>query len=448
MSRITFHGGAGSVTGVNILVETGDLRFLVDCGLEQREHVAHEANHAPFSYDTKAVSALFITHAHLDHIGRVPKLVHEGFTGTIFSTPATRDLAALMFEDALGIMQNDPGEALYVRADVERTLSLWQTHEYRKPFTLGSDITVTFLDAGHILGSAMILSERNGKKILFTGDLGNSPEPLLHDTESPKGANYIVMESVYGDRLHEDRATRRERLKEVVEKVRTEGGVLLIPSFSIERTQVILYELNAMLEGGEILPIPVYLDSPLSIRITEVYKKYHSLMNEAVQARYEKGDDPFEFKGLKLTPMRAESEAIDRAPKPKVIIAGAGMSHGGRIREHEKTYLPDRHATVLFVGYQAPGSLGRRILDGEKRVEIDGQSVRVKAATESIFGYSGHADRDQLVAFAQQTADTVKKAFVIMGEPKSSQFLAQRLHDFLGLDAIAPTGGESFEIEW
>ncbi len=466
-ARLTFHGGAGTVTGANFLLDTdsttstssgqagspqaGSQKILIDCGILQREMVCDTANSAPFLYDVSAVGALIVTHAHADHIGRIPRLVREGFRGTIYSTGATYELAALMFADALRVMQEDAlkrgCEVLYEAEDVEKTLSLWNTHEYHEPFRVG-DVTADFLDAGHILGSAMVKLTRNSRTVLFTGDLGNSPEPLLNDTEFPVGANYIVMESVYGDRTHEGREERREQLRECVEKVRARKGILLIPSFSLERTQLLLFELNVMIEEGKLAPIPVYLDSPLAIEVTGVFRKYKHLLNPTAQKHFSENNDPFSFQSLKLTREVNESRAIHAAPNPKVIIAGAGMSHGGRIRAHEKYYLGDKKATILFVGYQVPGSLGRHIQDGEKRVEIDGEHIRIYAERETLSGYSGHADREQLLTFVENAGAELQRVFVTMGEPRSSLFLAQRIQDFLGVDAVVPEAGQSFEIDF
>jgi len=475
-SQLTFHGGAGTVTGANFLLEFNSIReksrndarsenasvgeafssgagskILIDCGIHEREEMCDLANYGAFPYDPKTIAALFITHAHADHIGRVPKLVRDGFKGVIYGTPATKELSAVMFEDALNVMRQDRGKqncgVLYEEADVSRALSLWQTHEYHEPFLI-EGAQAEFLDAGHILGSAMVKLTRDKRRIIFTGDLGNSPEPLLNDTESPEGANYLVMESVYGDRVHEERGERLERLKQAIQETRERKGVLLIPSFSLERTQILLFEIYKMAETGALPPIPVYLDSPLAIRITEVFRRYKTLMNSTAQEYFAKGNDPFDFPGLTLTEDMDASNRIHKSPNPKIIIAGAGMSHGGRIRRHEKRYLGDNHTTLLFAGYQAPGSLGRRIQEGEKRVEIDGEHITVRARIETVTGYSGHKDRDGLLEFANSAGDTLEKVFVTMGEPKSSLFLAQRLRDFLNIEAIVPDAEQSFKLNW
>jgi len=449
-STLTFCGGAGSVTGANFLLDTGSAKILVDCGILQQEHDCGEENFRPFSYEPRDVTALIVTHAHADHIGRIPKLVKDGFRGKIYSTAPTKDLAALMFEDALHVMQEHEERngcgLLYEKDDAEKSLSLWETREYHSPFEV-ADTSVEFFDAGHILGSAFVKIARAGRTIIFSGDLGNTPEPLLRDTESPMGANYLVIESVYGDRIHEARDERKQLLRAAVESARARKGTLLIPSFSIERTQILLFELNEMVEDGSMREIPIYLDAPLAIRVTEVFRRYKEVLNTQVQTRFERGDDPFTFPGLKMVAHTGESRAIHKEEDPKVIIAGAGMSVGGRIRSHEKEYLPDPKASILFVGYQAPGSLGRRIQDGDAHVVIDGERIKVQATIDVLTGYSGHADRDQLLSFVENTGEKLEKVFVAMGEPKSSLFLAQRVKEFLGVDAVVPEKDQAFTIE-
>lgn len=449
-ASITFYGGAGSVTGANFLFDIGGKKILVDCGAVEREDMSHDDNLKAFAYNPSEIDALIVTHAHQDHIGRVPKLVRDGFKGAIYSTGATKDLAALMFDDAISVMTADAkkhgGGIMYEKEDAQKALSLWHTHEYHEPFSIG-DARIEFLDAGHILGSAMARFTRGDRTIIFTGDLGNSPEPLLNDTESPEGANYLVMESVYGDRLHEDREERANVLRSAIEAARERGGTLLIPSFSIERTQILLFEMEKMIEAG-MKPVDAYLDAPLAIKVTEVYRRYSHLLNADAQAHFGPGKDPFAFKNLHVIKDVAQSRAIHETPDPKVIIAGAGMSVGGRIRAHEAKYLSDPKASVLFVGYQAPGSLGRRIAEGAKRVSIDGETVDVKATIGSLGGYSGHRDRDGLLSFAEAAGAHLQDVFVVMGEPKAEIFLAQRIHDFLGVRAHVPNMEERADIDW
>jgi len=356
-----------------------------------------------------------------------------------------------MYEDALSIMREHAErhgcELLYEAQDVARTLSQWKTLEYHSPLALGG-VETELYDAGHILGSAMVKFSRGGRSIFFTGDLGNTPEPLLRDREAPAGATYIVMESVYGDRVHEGREERRERLREVVEEVRAQRGTLLIPSFSIERTQILLFELHDLIEQKRMAPIPVYLDSPLAARVTDVFARYAALFNEKARAHVSAAHDPFSFQGLQIVRTSAASHHIHKTADPKILIAGAGMSGGGRIRAHEKEYLGDKRATVLFVGYQAPGTLGRMLQEGARNVVIDGEHIRVRARMRTLTGYSGHADRDQLLHFIESAGDSVERVFITMGEPRASLFLAQRIKDFLGVDAVVPKRGEVLGIEW
>ncbi|MDP6527649.1 MAG: MBL fold metallo-hydrolase, partial [Candidatus Pacebacteria bacterium] len=371
--------------------------------------------------------------------------------GVIYSTPSTRDISEVMFADSVKIIgqeaKKEDVEPLYDDEDVAKTMSLWKTVKYHENTDIGGGFSLNFKDAGHILGSAIAEVTHKDKKIVFTGDLGNTPAPILRDTEKVEGADYMVMESVYGDRNHEDKEERRAHLKQAILDIKKRGGVLMIPAFSIQRTQLLLYEINNFVEEGEIDEIPVYLDSPLAIKVTNLYQKYPENFNESVKKEISEGDNIFEFPKLSFTPRVEESKSIAKSDSPKIVIAGSGMSMGGRILHHEKKYLEDKNNILLIVGYQAAGTLGRRIQDGAKEIEIMEQNVFVRAEVRSIHGFSAHKDSENLLSFVEDSSDTLRKVFVCMGEPKSSSFLAQRIRDFLDVESYVPEKGESIEIE-
>jgi metallo-beta-lactamase family protein len=339
---------------------------------------------------------------------------------------------------------------LYEASDIPPALALWTGLPYHTKKELNDGVSIYLKDAGHILGSAMIEVSRGESKIVFTGDLGNSPSILLKDTEDITDADYILMESVYGDRNHEPKEERTKKLKQVILDTIKYKRTLIIPAFSLERTQMIIYEMNELFESGEIKPqIPVFLDSPLAIKITGVYEKYTEDFNDKARADIASGDDIFNFPGLKFIVQSGESKMIERVPNPKIIMAGSGMSVGGRIVSHESYYVSNPNAEILFVGYQAVGSLGRQLQDGAKKVTIYGEEKVVLAKTDSIAGYSSHKDSDHLVEFVATAENNhiLKKIFVVMGEPKSSMFLVQKLRDNLGVDAIYPEFKQTVEID-
>lgn len=454
-SHLGFYGGVGSVTGANFMLDTGKVAILVDCGLVQGDRFSAEQNAVPFVYNPSDADFLLVTHAHADHIGRIPKLVRDGFAGVIYSTKPTKDLANVMLRDALKVMEYEYErygyEVLYESGDIDHALSLWKTVDYHEEFELGDGIKVHYTDAGHILGSGMVHLERGDKKIVFTGDIGNVPQPLLAPPEIPKDYDYMVMESVYGDRLHEQVKERTALLAHYLEDTAKKGGTLIIPAFSLERTQGMLLEINNLVESGTIESIPVFLDSPLAIAVTDIYRNYSHYLSPQIQQQIKSGDDIFDFEGLSFTRTAKESHEIAEVKGAKVIIAGSGMSHGGRIQKHEQNYLGDKNTTVLLVGYQAAGSLGRILQDGAKKVTVDGKEVKVKATIARIAGFSGHADRDQLinlVAGGAEKAEDIKGVFVVMGEERSSLFLTQRLRDYLGVNAKAPDANEEIEIDF
>lgn len=452
MMKVSFHGGVGNVTGANFLFDTGESKFLVDCGLIQGDRFSSAKNNEPFTYDPSLVDTLLVTHAHADHIGRIPKLVRDGFNGVIFSTPPTRDLARVMLKDAYKVMLYEEERygtpRCYEEQDIERALSLWKVHPYHTTFVISGGVSVTFTDAGHILGSAMITLERNGKKFLCTGDIGNTPQPLLNPPEIAGGYEYLLMESVYGDRSHEEVKERTSLLRMYIEETIRKQGTLIIPAFSLERTQGMLFEINNFFEHGGLTPIPVFLDSPLAINVTDIYRTYTEYLKDSVREQIHGGDDIFDFPKLSFTRSVNDSEEIEKVHGAKIIIAGSGMSHGGRILMHERKYLEDAKTTLLLVGYQTVGSLGRLLSDGARKVRILDTEVTVRAKIARIRGYSGHADRDQLVHFVEQGGENAKKVFVTMGEERASLFLVQRLRDYLGVNAIAPSEDESIEVDF
>lgn len=448
--KITFCSGAGTVTGANFLLEGNGKKFLIDCGLIQGEKFVDDLNWVKFPYDVSTIDILFVTHSHIDHIGRIPKLISEGFNGRIVSTIPTKDITEVMLADTAHLLSRDTENELdkiYTADNIKKALSLWETLEYGQKLNVENGFQFSFKDAGHILGSGMLEIIYNDKKIVFTGDLGNSPSPLLPDTAIINDADYMIMESCYGDRNHEKRDERKKKLEEIIKDNYNKKGTLIIPTFSLERTQELLYEINSLVENNVISRMPIFLDSPLSIKLTDVYLKYDKYFNEKARRIIATGDKLFDFPGLQETLETEDSKAILNVPPPKIIIAGSGMSNGGRILHHEINYLPNKNDTILLTGYQSIGTLGRLIFDGAKKVHIMGEDVNVHANVAVISGYSSHKDSDHLVEFVENTANTLKKVFVVMGEPKSSMFLAQKLNDSFGVNAVAPSAGESAIIE-
>lgn len=430
-------------------MESGEAKILVDCGLNQGSHFAEKENFKPFPYKPEEIQAVFVTHAHVDHTGRLPKLKKEGFNGTIYSTSPTRDFAELLLLDSEHLMeleaQREKEPPLYDTEDVNKLMESWKGISYHEKVKAG-DFTVELLDAGHILGSATILISDGEKKIIFSGDLGNYPAPIIKPTEPMPDVDYCVLESTYGDRLHERTQNRRDDLEDVVEDAVRQGGVLLIPAFAMERTQELLYHLHQLFEEKRIPKIPVYLDSPLAIKITTVYKKYEKYFNPDSYELAKSGDDILNFPELTLTLTTEQSKSINDVPPPKIIIAGSGMSQGGRILHHERRYLADPKSTILFVGYQTMGSLGRRILDGEKQVRLFGEEISVKARVKSLSAYSAHADQSQLLAWVYPQREKLKEIFIVQGEGEASKALSQKIRDELAVKTLIPEKGESVQL--
>ena len=459
--KLYFYGGAGAVTGANYLIECSGTKILIDCGLQQGGRVAEKENYSKFPYNPAEISAVFLTHAHVDHSGRIPKLYKEGFRGKIFGTHPTLDLARINLDDSLHLLKKeaeDSGqEPLFSEEDLVEVWKLTHGRAYHQEIKINSDIKVKFNEAGHILGSSIIevfLNESNPSttlgtsrkiKIVFSGDLGNPPTPLLKPTEFINEADYVLVESAYGDRLHEGRSQRKEKLKEVVEAAVKNGGALMIPAFALERTQELLFELNSLVESGRIKRVPVFIDSPLAIKATAIYQKYSDYFNSDAAYLIKSGDDLFNFPGLQFCLTTESSKAINDVPSPKIIIAGSGMSEGGRILHHERRYLPDPKSTLLIIGYQTQNTLGRRLLDGAQEVKMFGEVVPVRAEVKAIGGYSAHADQAKLLDWVGRIKK-VKKVFVVQGEVGPASVLAGKIKDNFGVEAEVPQAREVIEL--
>jgi metallo-beta-lactamase family protein len=446
--RLTFCGAAGEVTGSNYLLESNGVKIVIDCGLAQGSRFAEEENFQPFRYDPKEITAVLVTHAHIDHVGRIPQLFTLGFTGTVYSTPPTRDFAEILLLDSEHLLGNVAAELghepLYSVEDIQNAMSKWEGKKYHEPVDVGP-FHIEFFDAGHILGSSFIRVSAEGKSVVFSGDLGNTPAPIIRATEKLPDTNYLLIESTYGGRIHEHRDQREEELEAAIGATVARGGVVVIPAFAMERTQDLLFHLDQLVQEKRIPRIPVYMDSPLAIKLTTIYQKYKSYFDEEASEKLKEGDQLFNFPDLHTCLTSEESKAINDVPAPKIIIAGSGMSNGGRILHHEQRYLPDPKNCILIVGYQARNTLGRMIQEGARHVEIFGESVAVRAEVRTIHAYSAHADQPRLIDWVSPHAATITKAFIIHGEKDQGASLQEKFKG-MGLNSEIPSIGETVEL--
>lgn len=446
--KLSFHGADRGVTGSCHLVECAGKRVLIDCGLYQGGREIAEENARPFGFDAKTIDLVLLTHAHLDHCGRLPLLVKRGFRGEIVATAATRELARVVMLDAAHLQEEEADwqarklarrgsserpEPLYTTLDALDTLDYFgRTASYNKTIELAPGMRATFLDAGHILGSAslQILCEEDGhrRSIAFSGDIGNRGRPLLRDPVPPPHVDYLVMETTYGDRLHKSLPASVEELYQAVEDTFRRGGNVVIPTFALERAQELLYYLREAVETGR-LPgsMQVFLDSPMAISATEIFRRHPECFDPEAFAKFGHGRDPFRLPGLHFTHEAAQSMELNRISGGAVILAGSGMATGGRVRHHLKHNLWRQNSSIVFVGFAARGTLARQIIDGATSVILFGEEIPVKARIYTINGFSAHADRDELLAWHQRVKP--RRTFLVHGEDEVMQQFAQRLEN-------------------
>ena len=473
--KITFLGATKTVTGSNFLVEAAGKKFLVDCGMYQGAAEEEWENSAPFAFPVEEIDFVLLTHAHIDHSGRIPKLYNDGYRHKIYATKATCDLCSIMLPDSGHIQEMEiewknkkrkrkglaPEPPLYTAEDALKCLEIFEPISYDQIIDIDENVHVRFNDAGHMLGSAIleVWANEDGKmtKAVFTGDLGNNDIPLLSSPTMIGDADYLVMESTYGGRLHNRNEDKAEMFLDVVSETLDKGGTVVIPSFAVGRTQEILYELNRLKDATQdenfrekyqtLMRAKVYVDSPLAISATEVFRENMNLFDEETQDLIKSGDNPLEFPGLEFTRTADESRALNEKKEPAIIISASGMCEVGRIKHHLKHNLWNPNSTILFVGYQAPGTLGRKIVEGAKTVKIFGEEISVNARIEYIEGYSGHADQEWLLNFIYSFIEKPKTIFLVHGEPEGQVVLKQKIQGTTQIPVIIPEYGEEYELK-
>lgn len=462
--KVTFLGATKIVTGSCYLLENRGIRFLIDCGMFQGGKEEENKNHMDFPVNPADIDYVILTHAHIDHSGRIPLLCKQGFKGKILATKATVDLCSIMLPDNAHIQEMEaewasrkamragkpPVEPLYTISDAEYAMQFFTPISYNTAVDLTEDISIRLQDAGHILGSAIveIWDKKDNIKLVFSGDLGNSDQPIIKDPSYIDEADYVFIESTYGDRLHHDGPNRALMLWNIIQETFARDGNVIIPSFAIERTQELLYELNSVIEGNKAKNIPVYVDSPLAIKATEIFRhdinEYYD--SEALKL-LNQGDDPLVFPGLKFALTAEESKQLNFLDHSAVIISASGMCDAGRIKHHLKHNLWRPESSIVFVGYQAAGTLGRRILDGEKRVKIFSEEIAVKAHIYSIDSFSGHADRNGLFDWMKHFKNKPKQVFIIHGEEEAASSFSKLLNKELNMNTIIPSLGQCYTID-
>lgn len=467
--NIQFLGAAKVVTGSNILITTENYKLLIDCGLFQGSEELEKLNREPFKYNPEEIDFMLLSHAHIDHSGRIPKLVKEGFNGKIYCTNATYDLSEIMLKDSGHIHESDmkwlnksrkragkkPLDPLYTVEDATHSLRYFEPVLYDQKIDITEDISVRFIDAGHILGSSIvelwIKEKEDTVKIVFSGDLGTSGKPLIRDPEYIKEADYLILESTYGNRIHENKEFRMKKLMEIINDTVSKNGTVIIPSFAVGRTQELIYELNKYYEENnnleEFLKIPIYIDSPMAISATEIFKKNTYAFDDEARDYILQGDNPLDFDNLYYVRDHKESMRLNETDFPKVVISASGMCTAGRVRHHLKHNLWKEKNAVVFVGYQAHGTLGRILQEGAKSVKLLGEQIAVKASIHSVEGFSAHADQNDLINWVSKFEKKPRKIFLVHGEEENSRALYELIKEKFNIKSLIPSMGYSFTVE-
>ncbi len=453
--KISFHGACREVTGSCILVETDKVKFVIDCGMFQGARFSEQKNFDDFAFNPKEIDFAILTHAHLDHCGRLPKLYQDGFRQKIYATSPTIDLARVIMSDSAHVLVQEAAlhhqDPLYLPYEVDALMNHFSALDYGKILKINNEVKIRLRDAGHILGSAIVevWLNNNGreKKLVFSGDLGNPPAPIVRDPEFIDSADLVVIESTYGNRVHEPATERLNLLRQTVIDSIGRGGTLMIPSFALERTQEVLYELNYLIENKKIPAVPIFVDSPLAIRATSVYEKYRNFFDSEANDLIKSGDDLFNFPGLVFTETSEQSKKINSIKESKVILAGSGMCVGGRIPYHLKYNLGDAKNHLLIISYQVDGSLGRNLLDGAKTVWIDNEKIQVRAGVSAIGSYSSHADQPKLLNWLSKINKLKPKLVIVEhGEEAASLELAKMIEQKNKIKTLVPEYGKIYEM--
>ncbi len=453
--KLSFFGAAKEVTGSCSLLETNTSGVLIDCGAFQGGDFVEERNNDPFVFEAEKLSAVIITHAHLDHIGRLPMLIKSNYNGFIYATPPTIELIKIVLEDAHDVMVHNSKKygspVLYSLDDVAKVIEQCKSVDYyeEKFISEQKDLSFKFYEAGHIFGSAFVEIKTEGKKIIFSGDFGNINVPILRDSDDlPSDVDVLICESTYGNREHDNRLNRQDAIMDIVKRAMERGGTLMMPAFSVERTQEIMYDLNELIDHRNELPknIPIFLDSPLAIEATEVFGRHVNYFDKDAKKFIFSGDDLFNFSGLKICYSREESKNINSVKGPKIIIAGAGMMNGGRIQHHALRYLFEPNSTIFFTGFQAFRTLGRKILEGNSPVNILGHSVDVKCHVEYVDVLSAHADKNRLFEWVSNKGNAPKKIFLNHGDIEQIEPFAERIKNELKIEVYPATPEEVYNI--